>query len=210
MDLDEEIIKQLEELDKTLANSKRTFKQIQSKVELYKIQNNKIVNDLTPWFRFFGLGNDYNVKAVCEKDHKPFAEFEIEKEKPLCPFSSVLTENDNIAIFNQNQTTVIHEDGKFNEEKFNSEKDSKALANIKAFDSDSSSLIDFDMDLLPDVFRSEKIIIDIYNFIKDTENCNINDLYTRFNEFEKIKLCLKVLKNKKFIKFKNEIIYVKK
>ncbi|KAM0679003.1 hypothetical protein BDAP_000494 [Binucleata daphniae] len=55
MEDQEEIIEQLEKLDLTLSNIRRTFKQIENKIDCYEIKNKEVVTNLQPWIRFFSL-----------------------------------------------------------------------------------------------------------------------------------------------------------
>ncbi|EOB14602.1 hypothetical protein NBO_22g0004, partial [Nosema bombycis CQ1] len=85
-------------------------------------------------------------------------------------------------------------------------------ANLIYEDSSSTELREFNIELIPELFRNEEHLMNVYNFIKSRESVQFEELIETFGDVdsEKVVIYLDLLKNKKFIKRKNNLFYVEK
>lgn len=186
MEDQEEIIVQLEKLDLTLSNIRRTFKQIESKIELYKNKNDQLVNNFEPWINFFDLNEN-------KKNH--------DNEEQL--IASNTTAPNSIAISTDKQSAELHKD----EESHDTKQDQNVFAHEN---SDSSSLVDLDYNMLPAIFKNEKVLFEAFKHIQSAKKVSLNDLFMNCKEGDKLKLLLNILVKKKMIKIEDNYVMCKK
>ncbi|KAM0673323.1 hypothetical protein GVAV_003291 [Gurleya vavrai] len=209
MENEEEIIEQLEKLDQTVSKIKRLFKEIYGKTEIFKKQNIELVDNLQPFVRFFDLKDE-----KIENENFTVINSTIVKENlnsPFGPIKEIYGKNEN-AI--NNTFSHTRKENIALEETFinlsahnivNIEEDVKILE----FESDSSSLTEFNLFELPAAFQKENLIEKLYLYIKNNGKVSLSKIYSFFDDKEKIDLFLSVLANKNFIKIKNNCTYTK-
>lgn len=181
IEANEQTILYLEQLDNNFSLINRTLKDIQAKINnIYRI-NSKVVNDYKPLINFFSLKVELNEKPKFSENILN-SSIIMKSSSPKDPFAD---------------TSIA-------------EKSSSLVDNIKVYsdccfdDSMSSDIVDFDIRKIPELFKNEENLYNVYNYINEHKKVTFENLVEHFYiiEFDKLTIYLNLLKNKNFIKKK--------
>ncbi|KAK1348582.1 hypothetical protein CWI37_1149p0030 [Hamiltosporidium tvaerminnensis] len=194
-DIKEEIISRLQEIDSTFSMINRNLREINEKLEKIHIKNTKIINYCKPWISFFSTKNPqpFNAKPILNTPQSTSLPLNV-TSPPQKPIYTSLASSESIEInFPKNIS--------YEEESF-----------IKTCDSDDSSLHPFNLEELPDIFKQEIVIQDIYFYIQSVKSIDYSELKNIFSQIstEKFNIFLNLLTRKKFILQRNNIFSVEK
>lgn len=182
----EQTIFYLEQLDNNFTIINRTLKEIEAKINnIYEI-NLKVVQDYKPLINFFSVKKEDKIESNF-KENLFNSSIIMKSSSPKDPFTD---------------TSV-------------SEKSSSLVDNIKIYsdccfdESMSSEIVDFDIKKIPEIFKNEENLFNVYNYIDRHKNVSFENLVEKFNmiEFDKLTIYLNLLKNKNFIKKKENFFY---
>lgn len=215
-EVEEETICILEEIDNTFSSINRTLRDIRGFVERIGGKNKKMVQDLSPWIRFFDAGEPDRTNTgqkYHEVERVTFQEIETHETPVTMRFSSPKNPFvDNTSSEILNRTLLGDLDKRFHNivpSVASSGDLSVQNGEIESYnESDSSALIPFDLDIIPPVFRNEKDLFVIYEFISNGSGVDVKDVYDKFSVLprEKVSVFVDLLLRKKFISMKEGIL----
>jgi hypothetical protein len=204
---DEQIVNYIEDIDATFSSINRRLKEILMKVYEIKKVNTKVIQDFEPLMKMFNINKTENIFV----EDLNFPQIEnssliLKTSSPKNPFvdgtSSELINKTmlNTTVESVKVSSSLVEDCKYSE------------ANLIYEDSSSTELREFNIELIPELFRNEEHLMNVYNFIKSRKSVQFEELIETFGDVdsEKVVIYLDLLKNKKFIKRKNNLFYVEK
>lgn len=206
---EEKIIFYLEELDNNFSKINRTLKEIENKIESIFKKNQKMVDDYKPFSKFFS-----NNKKICSSITETTQELEnlkvelnssviMNSSSPKDPFTNTSSD-----IINKNILNKFKDETKC--------ESSSTIEELKIYsdcynDEDSSSdLIEFDINRIPAIFKSEEDFFKVYNYIVESKKIRFDEIIDHFSDVDYDKICvyLEVLRNKKFVKKKGNIFFI--
>ncbi|EPR79584.1 hypothetical protein SLOPH_1848 [Spraguea lophii 42_110] len=190
---EEEQIKLIQEIDNTFTEINKALSETNTKLTTILKENKKISEDLKPYKNFFSIKQNTNESILIDfNDHtilnSTIADNRIEDK------SNIL--NDSDSTYKKIHTpSFTHSNSSINIESFKNE-----------YSIAEESLLSFDINILPDIFKKEKDLEILYNFIKNNKKVTKEEIIERFSdvENEKIKIFIDVLIRKNFIRKKNE------
>lgn len=206
---EEKMIFYLEEIDNNFSKINRTLKEIEDKIENIYKKNLKLVDNYKPFIRLFS--NNKKIQTPRMETTQELENLRVElnssvimkSSSPKDPFTNTSSDLMNKNILN-----------KFNDE--TKCESSSTVEELKIYsdcynDEDSSSdLIEFDINRIPEIFKSEEDFFKVYNFIVESRKIRFDEIIDHFSNVDYDKICvyLDVLRNKKFVKKKGNIFFI--
>lgn len=214
---DEEIIKELEDIDENFSAIKSTLRELRLKIAMVAEKNREIVEDSRPWIKFFEVQSPQNFSPFSElhlnslklNDHthspnnlnlstprNPFVEAESSEllNRSLCKaLKMALTPSSSCVVSDQNNDN---------------------LRTVPQIDSEDTNhdIVPFEKSLLPEIFQNEEDLAGLYNFIKKHRSVSLEHIVEHFKEIspEKLEILVSLLCRKRFVKQKDSKITVEK
>lgn len=194
---DEEIIKNLEELDTTFSRINKVLRSLKNKVEAIEETNRAIIRDCSPLREFFALGDAQRLgleedAAGSEVPNTVDTQSFLKHSSPMNPFRRRDGVSTEVSRSPPNDISSIAEE------------------TAKASDSMVSELVEFDQDLLPEGFRDIEEVQMIYYFVEKRRSVSLDEIYVRFGNVsrELMDIFLDVLIRKNFVRLSNRNLVV--
>jgi len=212
---DEEIIKELEDMDENFSAIKSTLRELRLKMSMVAEKNREIVEDCRPWIKFFEVKSQefspfselqLNTPKFNDKAHSPsnlnlssprnpFVEAESSEllNKSLCK-ALKMTMGSSSSYVNVDQNISNQETPQIDSEDTNHD------------------IIPFEKALLPEIFQNEEDLAEIYSFVEKHRSVSLEHIVEHFKDIspEKLEILISLLCRKRFVKQKNSKITVEK
>ncbi|KAF9761831.1 hypothetical protein NGRA_2390 [Nosema granulosis] len=200
---EEQIVNYLEDIDSTFSSINRRLKEILAKICEMKKVNTKVIKDFEPIMKMFNVKKTDSVSFKEDEEELPNQENSsiiFKTSSPKNPFM------DTVSSELINKTIMQKAEAKESSSTIDEYKYTCSFYE----DSSSSELKDFDISKIPTLFQNEEHLRDVYNFIKQRGSVSFEELIERFEnvDCEKVVIYLDVLRNKKFIKRRENIFFV--
>lgn len=213
---DEEIIKELEDMDENFSAIKCTLRELRLKIARIAQKNKEIVDDCKPWIKFFDVKSQQNFSPFSElqlnslkfndASHSPN---NLNLSSPRNPFVEV----ESSELLNKSLCKVLKISMASSSSCTNTDQN---VGNQKDPHSDSEDtmhdIVPFERDQLPEIFQNESDLIGLYNFIQEQGTVTLESVIERFRDIpaEKLEILMSFLCRKRFVKQKDCKISVEK
>lgn len=229
---EEEIIRNLEEIDSNFSSINRTLKDIRNILDKVTERNKSISKDLKPWQNFFDIPaqlkhlghNAENIEHHYNKDLKRKEIYNThinEMNSPIVmkfssPGNPFLDNSPRPCQHDQTSSEIVNRtllkalDQRF--QPFNPNDTTSSTPNVvvkhpslaeEDEETDSSDIISFRVEALPPIFKDEKFIGDVYSYIADRSSVAVEELYQAFPSLPREKIDI-------FLDFFGKRHYIKK
>ncbi|ADM12527.1 uncharacterized protein Eint_110270 [Encephalitozoon intestinalis ATCC 50506] len=216
IEIEEEIIRTIEEIDNTFSSINRTLRNIRGSIESIGKNNRKISEGLSPWIRFFSVESSESEESelltteneprlveepsfqnICVTEGSPIS---MKLSSPRNPFV------DSTSSEMLNKTFLGDLSARFHTS--NAENESSSFVKIveeKAFESyeeteSSDNIFPFNPGMLPPLFRNEEGLFLVYEIISRAP-ITLEEIYNEISTIprEKINIFVDLLLRKRFI-----------
>lgn len=203
---EEKIVNYLEDIDSTFSSINRRLKEILTRISDMEKINSKVIKDFGPLMKMFNIKqSDPLLHKEEDLVYNENSSVILKTSSPKNPFmDTASSELLNRTIFNKFEDSVkISSSSVLEECKY-------TCSNVYYEDSSSSDIVGFDLEKIPDLFKNENHLFEVYNFIKERKSVKFEEIIENFDnvDCEKIVIYLDLLRNKKFIKRRDNLFYV--
>lgn len=211
----------LEEIDSNFSSIRLSLRSMKMKIAKLLEQRKQMISNCSPWLKFF--------ESEIKTEFSPFSELQISSFRkdienspdtfnygpPKNPFIELESSDllNKSTIKNIGKSIISEESSINNLCKTECDIDftiANTTANLS--EEQSETLRIFNINEIPEIFRQEKDLIDLYEYIYKYKTVNLEIIFKRFNQIpvEKLEIFISLLCRKNFIRQKNGKLIIEK